>query len=80
MYMPNHFIMRWLNLGFILLCITTDNQMINWWKNELILRKLSSISIEILNDVACNLSWIEKDSNLLELNSNTLIVIWIELT
>jgi hypothetical protein len=33
MYAPDHFIMRWLNLGFMLFCINTDDQMINWWKN-----------------------------------------------
>jgi hypothetical protein len=33
--------------------------MINGWKDELILWKLSFIWVKILNDIACNLNWIE---------------------
>jgi len=48
-----------LNLGFTLLHITTNNQLINWWKNELILWKSNSIEMKIFNDLVCNLNWIE---------------------
>jgi len=43
--------------------------MINWLKkNELILWKLSSIQMKILNDITYNLNWIDKFQ--IELNSN----------
>ncbi len=44
---------------FTLLCTTSENHSINWWKNELILWKINSIWMKILNDVACTLNWIE---------------------
>jgi hypothetical protein len=50
-----------LYLGLILLCTTNDSQLINWWKNELILWKLSSISMKIWNDMQ-----LELNSNLIE--------------
>jgi hypothetical protein len=57
-----------LYLGFMLLCTTNNNQLINWWKNELILWKLSSISMKILNDMQ-----LELNSNLIQLDSNSWI-------
>jgi hypothetical protein len=43
--------------------------MMNWLKkNELILWKLSSIQMKILNDITYNLNWIDKFQ--IELNSN----------
>jgi hypothetical protein len=40
---------------------------INWWeKNELILWKLSSIQMKILNDIEYYLNWVELNSNSIE--------------
>jgi len=50
-----------LNLAFALLCITSDNQLIHWWKNECIFWKLSSIWMTL------NAFWIK----LIESNSNS---------
>jgi hypothetical protein len=47
-----------LNLDSVLLC-TNDNQLITYEKRESIVWKLSSIQMKILNDIACNLNWIE---------------------
>jgi len=56
--------LHYFSLGFALHTLLV---MINWWKNELILWKLNSIWKKILNDIACNLHWIE--FMLIELNS-----------
>jgi hypothetical protein len=45
-------------LGSVLLCITNDNQLINWYsKNKLILWKLNSTQMKILNNNACTLNY-----------------------
>jgi hypothetical protein len=53
------FIVTFLNplqiyLGFVLLCATSGDQPTNWWKNELILWKLSFIWMKIMNDIVCD--------------------------
>jgi hypothetical protein len=47
-----------IHLGSALLCTSNDHQIINWWKNELILWKLSFIWVKTLNDISCKLNWI----------------------
>ncbi len=49
-------------LGLQLLCITNDDQLI-YKKFEFILWKLSCIWMKTLNDIACNLNWIEIQFN-----------------
>jgi hypothetical protein len=44
------------NLGSTLLHTNSDNQLM---EEELILWKLSSMQKKILNDIACNLNWIQ---------------------
>jgi hypothetical protein len=41
-------------------------------KNELILWKLSSIWMKILNDITCNFNWIESNYDLIRLKFNSI--------
>jgi hypothetical protein len=54
-----------LDLDSSLLC-TNDNQLITYEKRELILWKLSSIQMKLLNDIACILNWIGFRCNWIE--------------
>jgi hypothetical protein len=68
-YWPKHVIIGHVvyNLGFAFLCITSDNWLIDWWKKNLIFWKLSSIRMEILNDMTWTLNWIEIELKLIQI-------------
>ncbi len=55
-------------LGFMIFC------KMKWWKFELMLWKLNSIQMEILNDIACNFDWIENKFKFL----NWIFKNWVE--
>jgi hypothetical protein len=50
------------NLGSIMLLCTTQWGSING-KNELILCILNFVQMKILNDIACNLNWVQFNSH-----------------
>jgi len=77
---PSHHLLH--QVGLYVVVTTGDNQLINWWKNELWkLWKVSSIQMKILNYIACTMnSNIENSIQLIsdlienwnfELNSNS---------
>jgi hypothetical protein len=72
-YWPKHVIIGHVvyNLSFAFLCITSDSQLIDWWKNKLISWKLSSIWMKILNDMTWTLNWIELNWDWIEAYSNS---------
>jgi hypothetical protein len=79
-YWPKHVIIGHVvyNLSFAFLCITSDNRLIDWWKNKLISWKLSSTWMKILNDMTWTLNWIELRLNwsIFKFNSNSIEKKW----
>jgi hypothetical protein len=58
-----------IDIGFYVVVTTSDDQLINWWKNELWkLWKFSSIQMKILNYIACTMNWnIENSINSIQI-------------